>query len=57
MIKTFITILCFLMLIPAFPFLFAIQGFADGVVNAYKVLHDPRKALSTLYRQLWIRKS
>lgn len=56
MTKTFITVLCFLILIPIFPFLFAVEGFANGLVNVYKVLHDPRKALATLHRQLWIRK-
>ena len=54
MIKKYLTVLAFIVLIPIVPFLMAIGAFIEGIEEIYSVLKNPKKALATLYRKIWL---
>lgn len=53
MIKKYLTVLAFVLLIMIIPFWMAIAGFIDGIEEIYHVLKNPKKALATMYRRFW----
>lgn len=53
MIKKYLTILAFIILIVIIPFWMAIAGFIDGIEEICNVLKTPKKALANLYRRFW----